>query len=120
VPAARTTAHPLTAGASRGRYVLGLLCGILTGAEPEFETRITLLMLSTASFSVVSATVTLGSLGSDDIERACFEHEAAQVSGHTWGYLREGGDGHTWGYLREGGDACGRGWLLAGAVAPDP
>ena len=50
----------------------------MSGPEPASNTRITLLMLSIASFSVVSATVTLTSLGSDDIERACFEHEAAQ------------------------------------------
>jgi hypothetical protein len=37
-----------------------------------------LLMLCTGSYSVVSATITLISLGSDDTERACFEHEAAQ------------------------------------------
>ncbi len=35
-------------------------------------------MLCTGSYSVVSATITLTSLGSDDTKRACFEHETAQ------------------------------------------
>lgn len=58
-------------------YLLGVLCGLLNGPDPDKDNQILFAMLFGAAFSCIVATTTLGSLGGGVIERDLFRHEAS-------------------------------------------
>ena len=58
-------------------FVLGVLCGLLNGPDPERSNQVLFAMLFGAAYSCIVATTTLGTLGGGVIERDLFRHEAS-------------------------------------------